>query len=450
MNTNNILIFSVDAEQVLLSSVILDNSLWEIINRNINKFDFYEKSHQIIFESIEFLMSEYRSVDIITIIEYLKSNGKINAVGGKEYLSLIIRNNQLTKNIFFYIKVVKDKSILRNLILINKNIIDYIINNQSKKVEEILDYAEQKIISVSKKYKDLGSFISTSDTLLRILGRIEKLYYVRKSIIGISSGFEELDKRTLGFHKSELIIIAGRPSMGKTAFAMNIVEHVVINLNKPVLVISMEMTAVQVLERMVSSIARIHLSSIRTGMLDQSDWPRLFSAVSTLSRRTFYIYDDGPMDLFSIKNIARKALFLNKNLSLIIIDYIQLIKANRIFENRTQELAEISRALKSLSKELDIPIIAISQLNRGVEVRQDKKPVMSDIRESGAIEQDADLILFIYREEVYEKKPDNKGKADIIISKQRNGVTGDFKLNFIAEIVRFESFDKKIGEYWNV
>jgi len=290
--------------------------------------------------------------------------------------------------------------------------------------------------------------MSGSDILTKTIKRIEQLYYINSPIIGLSSGFEELDKITLGFNNSDLIVIAGRPSMGKTAFAMNIAEHIIINLKKPVLIFSMEMTGSQVIERMLASIGRLSLQKIRNGMLDTIDWPRLSSAVTVLSRNRFFICDSGPLDLFDIKNISRKTFNLNKDLAVIIIDYIQLIKITGSSDNRVQELSEISRALKSLAKELNIPIIALSQLNRSLEQRFDKRPIMSDIRESGAIEQDSDLIIFIYRDEVYNKSSPDLNKAEIIISKQRNGPIGEFKIDFLSEFTKFESKNKEYKEYW--
>ncbi|HFL8819292.1 MAG TPA: replicative DNA helicase [Candidatus Azoamicus sp. OHIO2] len=446
--TSQILIFSLEAEQAVLGAVILDNNCWEIVVRTLIKSDFYRKSHQILFEYIGLVMDDCLPVDIVTLSNLLIKNNNLEKIGGFDYLNSIIKSTPSSKNIIVYLNIVKDKAILRSIISINKDIIDYALSNKYKRIEDIIDYSEEQIMSISRRYKYKGDYITASDILTKTLKRIEDLYYLNATIIGLSSGFEELDRLTLGFNKSDLIIIAGRPSMGKTAFAMNIAEHVVIDLKKTILIFSMEMTGTQVIERMLSSIGRVSLNKVRNGMLDETDWPRLTHAVTLLSQHKFFIYDAGPVDLFNIKSIARKVFSSNKDLAAIIIDYIQLIKILGGSENRVQELAEISRSLKSLARELDIPIIALSQLNRGLESRLDKKPIMSDIRESGAIEQDADLIIFIYRDEIYNKINPEVGKADIIISKQRNGPTGEFKLDFLAEFVKFESINKDYKEYW--
>lgn len=450
MNNNNltILIYSLEAEQAVIGSIIIDNNIWDTVSKYLIKTDFYKKSHQILFEYMSLLIDECRPIDIVTLSTILIKDDKLIKIGGLDYLNALIKNTPSSKNIEIYLNIVKDKSILRNIISINKDIIDYSLSNKYKRIEHVIDYAEEQIMSISKRYKYKGDFTAASDILTKTLKRIENSHNFSTAIIGLSSGFEELDKLTLGFSKSDLIIIAGRPSMGKTAFAMNIAEHIVIDLRKTILIFSMEMTGFQVMERMLASVGRINLNKIRNGTLDATDWPRLSSAVTLLSRNNFFIYDEGPLDLLTIKSISRKVFNLHKDLAVIIIDYLQLIKILGKSENRVQELAEISRSLKSLARELDIPIIALSQLNRGLEQRLNKKPVMSDIRESGAIEQDADLIIFIYREEIYNRTNNAVGKADIIISKQRNGPTGEFKLDFLAEFVKFENINKNYKEYW--
>lgn len=446
---NKIILYSLEAEQAILSSIILENDCWEIVSKNLIKEDFYKKSHKIIFNAIEKLNDQAEPVDIITLSNMLQKTNELDAIGGLNYLNAIVKYNSSYENIDFYLNIVKEKSALRNIISISKGIINYILENKHTNLQNAIDYAEEKIISLSKKYTFNEDFIASSDVLIKTLKRIEDLHLMSPTVIGLPSGFDELDKMTLGFNKSDLIIIAGRPSMGKTAFAMNIVEHVSVRLKKPILIFSMEMTANQIMERMLASLSKVSLSKVKSGLLDSVDWPRIRGAVEILSESEFYICDYGPLDLLTIKSIARRAINAHKNLSAIIIDYIQLIKIAGKSDNRVQELSEISRSLKALARELDIPIIVLSQLNRSLETRTDKKPIMSDIRESGAIEQDADLIIFIYRDEVYNKYDNNGGKAEIIISKQRNGPIGSFKLNFLAEFLKFETINKDYFEFYN-
>ncbi len=448
INKKKILIHSLEAEQATLGSIILDNESWDLVSRSINRMDFYSREHQIIYEGIEFLFSDCQAVDIITLSNFLVKKNLFEKIGGFEYLSAIVRNTPATANVIFYVNIIREKSMLRNIISIGKNVIDYSLSGDYTTIEEVIDYAENKVMSLSKRYKRKSFYSKSSDILKKALRKIEDSYYLKKPIIGLSSGFKELDDLTLGFHESDLIIIAGRPSMGKTALAMNIAEHIAINLEKKLLIFSMEMTSTQIVERMLASLGRVSFNRIRNGSLDASDWPRLMNAVKLISKSNFYIYDFGPVDLLEIKNVSRKAIKKYSDLSLIIIDYIQLIKIPGKSENRNQELAEISRSLKSLARELNIPIIALSQLNRSLEQRESKKPLMSDIRESGAIEQDADLIIFIYRDEVYNKNSPEKGRAEVIISKQRNGPIGSFKLDFLSDMVKFENIDKDTKEYW--
>ncbi len=435
---------SVEGEQAILGSVMIDNELWDVACKDLELKDFYNKAHQLIFSIMLLLINNNEPIDIITVSNLLKHKKQLNKIGGLIYLNNLIKNTPNTKNVITYLKIVKDKSILRKIVSINKNVIDYSISNKYAKIADLIDYAENQILSLSKQYNYRDNNLSTSKVLTKAIKRIEKFYQMKSPIPGLSSGFDELDKLTLGFNNSDLIIVAGRPSMGKTSFAINITEHIIINLKKTVLIFSMEMTSGQIIDRMLSSVGKINLRKIRNGLITNNDWARLAHVVSLLSKNNFFIYDSGPFDLFDIKSIARRMHRMHDDLAVIIIDYIQLIKVSGMNNNRVHELAEISRSLKILAKELNLPVIALSQLNRSLEQRDDKRPMMSDIRESGAIEQDADLIIFIYRDELYNKNTKDIGKAEIIISKQRNGPTGEFKLAFLAEFSKFENIKQKI------
>jgi len=431
--------FSIEAEQAILAGIIIDNENWEKISENIDESDFYKKKHRIIFKIIENEIKNNKNIDILSLTEILKNTNEIAIVGGKEYLNEIITNTVNTKNITTYVKIIKEYSALRKLIITSKNIIETSLNIKNKNIQEIIDKAEKEILSISKKHKKTENITTISQALTTTIKKIETFFESGSNITGLSSGFKELDNITSGLHKSDLIIIAGRPSMGKTTLAINIAENIIIKNNMPVLIFSMEMPAEQIATRMLSSLGRIELQRLRTGLLKETDWPRLSSAIAIMSGKNLYIDDSGSLTPYDINNKARKIYSLHKELGAIIIDYLQLMHIPDMNDFRASEISEISRSLKVLAKELNVPVIALSQLNRSLEQRTDKRPMMSDLRESGSIEQDADLIIFIYRDEIYNKNIKNKGIAEIIIAKQRNGPIGTINLKFFGHYSKFEN-----------
>ena len=432
---------SVEAEQAVLGGLILDNNQWENVRNIIDKNDFYNKKNQIIYEIMERLINKNEPVDIITLLTILEKENILKQTNIKKYLNDLAKHTPSAKNITIYSKIIKDQTILRSLIKVSKYIIELSQNNENKDVIDLIDIAEEKILSISNKHNKQNEekLINISKTLTDTINKIELLHQLKSSITGVPSGFKELDNITSGLHPSELIVIAGRPSMGKTAMALNIAEHITIKTNMPVLIFSMEMPSDQITTRLLSSLSRVELQRLRNGMLKDTDWPRLSSAVSLISGKELFIDDSGSLTPFDVKTRARKIYKKHKKIGAIIIDYLQLMRMPGSYDNKVNEISEISRALKILAKELNVPIIALSQLNRSVEQRIDKRPMMSDLRESGAIEQDADLIIFIYRDEIYNKNSNDIGIAEIIIAKQRNGPIGSFKLSFLGQYSKFEN-----------
>lgn len=434
--------YSIEAEQAVLGGIILDNDTWEIVSNSLEKTDFYKKTHQIIFSAIEQLIKKNEPVDTITLSNILIQENNLEKIGGKLYLEKLIKSTYNTKNILAYSDIVRNKSSLRKLIIISKKLIELASNYKTDNISALIDKAEEKILAISQKYRNRNEndLISISTILTGTIQKIETLFESNSYITGLPTGFKDLDTLTSGLHSTDLIVIAGRPSMGKTTLAINIAEYIIIKKNIPVLIFSMEMPADQVTMRMLASLGRIDLQRLRTGMLKDTDWPKLSSAISLLSGKNLFIDDSGSLTPFDIKSRARKLYKQHKNLGIIIIDYLQLMHIPELNEYRVAEISEISRSLKILAKELKVPIIALSQLNRSLEQRIDKRPIMSDLRESGAIEQDADLIIFIYRDEVYNKSNSNLGIAEIIVAKQRNGPIGTINLTFFGHFSKFENF----------
>ncbi|MDP2762967.1 MAG: replicative DNA helicase [Enterobacteriaceae bacterium] len=437
---------SIEAEQAVLGGIMIDNTTWEKIADRLNNNDFYEKNHKLIFKAMLALISENKPLDIITISENLEKKNDLEKIGGIKYLSKLAKNTTSTANIIIYSNIIKDRALLRKLITISKDIIDSSLNLKERNVSELIDEAEEKILSLSKDYGlNKNENLNTISSILAItIKKIETLFESNSHITGLSSGFIELDKITSGLQSSDLIIVAGRPSMGKTTLSINIAEYITIKTDNPVLIFSMEMPAEQLAMRILASLGRIELQRLRTGMLKDTDWPRLSSAISLISAKKLFIDDSGSLTPFDIRNKARKIYKKYGKIGTIVIDYLQLMHIPGLNDLRAAEISEISRSLKILAKELKVPIIALSQLNRSLEQRIDKRPIMSDLRESGSIEQDADLIIFIYRDEIYNKNSLDTGTAEIIIAKQRNGPTGTIKLTFLGQYSRFENFTNKI------
>jgi len=430
---------SVEAERSVLGGLMLDQRAWDQVADVVDANDFYRADHRLIFSAIATLVERDQPPDAITVGEQLARQGELEAAGGLDYLAQLVEETPSAANIRAYARIVRDRAMLRQLIEIGGDIAASAHEDSGRTVEELVDLAEQRVFEIADRGKRRGGgFVPLKHILPKTIDRLDMLSHSDGEITGISTGFSDMDRMTAGLQRGDLIIIAGRPSMGKTTFAMNIAENAAIGANVPVAVFSMEMSAEQLSFRMIGSIGRVSQSHLRTGRLTDEDWSRINSAVSMMSNAPIFIDDSAGLTPTDVRARARR-LKREHGLGLIVVDYLQLMQVAGTTENRATEISEISRSLKALAKELDVPVIALSQLNRSVEQRADKKPVMSDLRESGAIEQDADLIVFIYREEVYDPDTPRKGIADIIIAKQRNGPVGEFHLTFLGEFTRFEN-----------
>ncbi|AJC50560.1 replicative DNA helicase [Coxiella endosymbiont of Amblyomma americanum] len=434
-----ILPHSQEAERSVLGALMLDDRAWDHIVDRISTKDFYQSDHQVIFETMSFLIDQRKPLDVLTVSEALKARDQLN-VSGTAYLYELAKNTPSAANIVAYADIVRELAILRQLIETGTDIVRDGFYPDGRDIRELLDKAEQRVFNISKS-RSRGSGPLPIDILLaKATDRIDMLYHSEKTITGLSSGFTDLDRLTSGLQASDLIVIAGRPSMGKTILAINIAEHVAIKNNVPVLIFSMEMPAEALVMRMISSLGGVDQSRVRTGQLKDGDWPRITHAVKILSETKFFIDDTPALTPGEIRSRVRRLMREYGNLGLVAVDYLQLMHIPSNRENRSIEISEISRSLKALAKELNIPIIALSQLNRGLEARTDKRPMMPDLRESGAIEQDADLIAFIYRDEVYHEDSPDKGKAEIIIAKHRHGPIGKIVLTFRGQYTRFDNF----------
>ncbi len=452
-NNFNIPPFSLEAEQSVLGGLMLNNHKWEIINEIINHKDFFKKLHQIIFIEMGKLIDLSKPIDLITLSDSLKKNKYFNKIEGFNYLIKITQDIPNITNVVYYAEIIKEKSIIRELIKIANEITLAGFHPEGKNSKDLLDFAESKIFKISEEKLNQEHNIQNINSIIKnTKHNIKKLRQNPQSnITGIDTGYIDLNKKTFGLQKSDLIVIAARPSMGKTTFAINICENIAMSHKKPVLIFSLEMPAEQIIIRIISSLSRVDQSKIRTGRLNNQEWIKISSAIKLLEKRkNIFIDDSCTLTPIDIKLRTRKIYKENKGLSLVMIDYLQLMKSSSYLDNRNLEIADISRSLKSLAKELKIPIIALSQLNRSSEQRIDKRPINSDLRESGSIEQDADLILFIYRDEIYNNKSNMKGIAEIIIGKQRNGPTGTIHLIFNGKISRFDNYASRDYNYNNI
>jgi len=430
---------SVEAEQSLLGGLMLDQRAWDQIADAVGREDFYRADHRLIFESIETLVERDRPPDAVTVSEHLERLNQLVAAGGLEYIARLVEETPSAANVRAYARIIREHSMLRQLIEIGGDIAASAHENQGRTVEELVDLAEQRVFDIADRGQRTGvGFKPLKKILPQTIDRLDELSNSDEEITGISTGFAEMDEITAGLQRGELIVVAGRPSMGKTTLAVNIAENAAIGHQIPTAIFSMEMSAEQLTFRMIGSIGRVNQSHLRRGRLNDEDWSRIDSAVSMMSNAPIHIDDSAGLSPTEVRARARR-LKREHGLGLIIVDYLQLMQVSGTVENRATEISEISRSLKALAKELNLPVIALSQLNRSVEQRADKRPVMSDLRESGAIEQDADLIVFIYREEVYDPDTPRKGVADIIIGKQRNGPIGEFHLTFLGEFTKFEN-----------
>jgi replicative DNA helicase len=433
---------SIEAEQSVLGGLLIDNGAFDKIADVVSDSDFYRDDHRRIFRHIARLVEKGRPADVITVDEAIKSSEDKDKVGGLAYLAALTGNTPSAHNIRRYAEIVRERAIMRKLVEVGTSIADTALNPLGKEVGQLLDEAESRVFEIAEAgARGRQGFIEIQPLLTQVMERIDMLYHRDNpsDITGVPTGYADLDSRTSGLQPGDLIIVAGRPSMGKTALALNMAEHVAVENKLPVAVFSMEMAGTQLAMRMLGSIGHLDQHKLRTGKLSDEDWNRLTTAVGKLHDAPIHIDETPALNALELRARARRLHRQYGTLGLIVIDYLQLMEASSSGENRATEISEISRSLKALAKELKVPVVALSQLNRGLEQRPNKRPVMSDLRESGAIEQDADLILFIYRDEVYNTDTPDKGIAEIIIGKQRNGPIGTVKLTFLGEYTRFEN-----------
>ncbi len=432
---------SIEAESSVLGGLLLDNQAWDRVNDLLVDNDFYRHEHKLIFTAIGNLINGSKPADVITVFEYLQNQGHSDNTGGLSYLNSLAQYVPSASNIRRYAEIVRERGILRKLVTASDDIATNAFNPQGRPVDKILDEAEQKIFNIGEEGSRHKQGFQSMDTLvIELMDRVQEMADNPNDITGVPTGFYDLDRMTSGLQAGDLVVLAARPSMGKTAFAVNIAEHVALNEGLPVAIFSMEMGASQLAVRVVGSIGRIDQGHLRTGKLSDEEWPRLADAIDRLRSVSLHIDETPGLTPSELRANARRLARQCGKLGLIVVDYLQLMSGSTTGgDNRATELGEISRGLKMLAKELQCPVIALSQLNRSVEQRTDKRPMMSDLRESGAIEQDADIIMFIYRDDYYNKESKDPGIAEIIIGKQRNGPTGTVRLTFLKPLTRFES-----------
>ncbi|MCP4985648.1 MAG: replicative DNA helicase [Colwellia sp.] len=434
---------SLEAEQSVLGGLLLDNETWDRVAERAVADDFYSRSHRLIFETIGALIELGEPVDLITLSEALENDQQLDDAGGFVYLAEMMKNTPSAANITAYADIVRERAVTREMISVANEIAEAGYDTQGRTSAELLDFAETKVFAIAEKRANKSEGPEDLNSVLeKTVDRIEKLCSAPSGgVTGVPSGYADLDKMTAGLQKSDLIIVAARPSMGKTTFAMNLAEHAAMTQDHPALIFSLEMPSDQIMMRMLASLGRIDQTKIRTGQLEDEDWARLSSTMGLLMEKgKMFIDDAAGLTPTEVRSRARRIHRDHGGISLIMIDYLQLMRAPQFSDNRTLEIAEISRSLKALAKELQVPVVALSQLNRGLEQRSDKRPINSDLRESGSIEQDADLIMFIYRDEVYHDDSEFKGMAEIIIGKQRNGPIGRVPLTFQGQFSRFDNY----------
>ncbi|KFZ30262.1 DNA helicase [Pseudidiomarina salinarum] len=434
---------SIEAEQSVLGGLMLDNQAWDTIAGELIGDDFYHRGHRLIFQAMHHLSERNLPIDLVTVSETLETTGELQDVGGFAYLGEIAKNTPSAANIRAYAQIVRERAVVREMIAVANEIAESGFDTQNRTSSELLDLAESKVFKIAEKRTNENEGPQAIAPILqRTVDRIDLLSRSKNpnGITGISSGFYDLDRMTSGLQPADLIIVAARPSMGKTTFAMNLCENVALKNDKPVLVFSLEMPSEQIMMRMLASLSHVDQTRIRNGQLKDEDWTRIASTINILKERNnIFIDDSSGLTPTEVRSRARRVFRESGGLSMIMVDYLQLMTVPGNNENRTLEIAEISRSLKSLAKELSIPVVALSQLNRSLEQRSNRRPINSDLRESGSIEQDADVIMFIYRDEVYNPETDEQGVAEVIIGKQRNGPIGTVKLKFQGNLSRFDN-----------
>ncbi|WP_460281968.1 replicative DNA helicase [Clostridium sp. CTA-5] len=429
---------SIEAEQSVIGSMIIDKTAIAKTLEHLEEEDFYRDGHKIIFRAILDMFKKDIAIDLVTLLEHLKSIDMLERAGGVTYISEISSSVPTTANLTSYIKIVEEKSILRKLIKASTSIIEESYNKQGE-VEDVLDIAEKKIFDIAEK-KTSKDFEPLSDVLERGFLEIERLFNNKGEITGVGSGFSDLDAKTSGFQKGDMVLIAARPSMGKTTFALNIAEHAALREGKSVVIFSLEMSKEQLAYKLLCSEANVDMLRLRTGELDDKDWENIAKATGPLSKAKVYIDDTAGVSVMEMRSKCRR-LKIEYGIDLIVIDYLQLMSGSSGSDNRQQEVSEISRSIKALAKEMECPVIALSQLSRAPEQRADHRPMLSDLRESGSIEQDADVVMFLYRDEYYNKETEDRNMAECIIAKQRNGPVGTAKLAWLGQYSKFGNLD---------
>ena len=433
---------SMEAEQSVIGSMLIAPDSWDKVAEVVVETDFYNRSHQIIYKAILDLLKNNQPIDLITVSEALESNDLLEEAGGFAYLGDLAKNTPSAANVVAYAEIVKERAVTRELIGVAHEIADVGYNPEGKDSTQILDLAESKVFEIAEKRTSNSEGPQEVEKVLgKTIDRLEALIKTNKEVTGVSTGYTDLDKKTSGLQPSDLIIVAARPSMGKTTFAMNLCENAMLLEEKPVLVFSLEMPAEQIMMRMLASLSRVDQTNIRTAQLNDEEWARISNTMAMLKDKdNLFIDDSSGLTPMEVRTRARKLARERGGISMIMVDYLQLMQVPALSDNRTLEIAEISRSLKALAKELKVPVVALSQLNRSLEQRADKRPVNSDLRESGSIEQDADLIMFIYRDEVYHENSELKGISEIILGKQRNGPIGTVRLTFQGQFSRFDNY----------
>jgi len=442
--SKKVLPFSRDAEKSLLGILLLQTMAWDRVESKVVAADFYDTKHQHIYQALCEMHAKQLSIDMLTVVEYLQNRELIDQAGGDAYVYALADQAPAGGNVSAYASIIHDKAVLRSLQQVATKVVDSVYHPEGRTPDELLQQAEADIFSISNTRGRQSAMEPIGNILAKTTERIDQLYHSGQTMTGAPTGYRDFDKMTAGLQPGDLIIIAGRPSMGKTIFGGNICEYVAIATKKPSLFFSLEMPSESIVMRMLSSLGRIKQERIRTGKLKDEDWPRMTSAIGLLSEAPIFIDDTGGISPSELRSQARKIAREHGDLGVIVVDYLQLMRVPELRDNRVQEISEISRSLKLIAKELNVPLIALSQLNRSLESRQDRRPVNSDLRESGSIEQDADVIAFIYRDEVYHSDSPDKGTAEIIIGKQRNGPIGTVRLSYLGEYVRFDNHTNEV------
>lgn len=438
---------SLEAEQAMLGSLMLDNNAWDMVADKLSTADFHHHAHQKIFECITSLALDLKPFDPVTVSETLKRNQLLESCGGDDYLAQLVESIPALTNIEAYANIVYERSILRRLINASQSIIQMAVQPEGKSCNEVVEAAERAIFQITEQKEAESGPIAVKPLLKSTLNRIDELFNSKSTITGVTTGFKDLDEMTFGLQPADMVVVAARPSMGKTVMGMNLVESAIAaSPEKPVVVFSLEMPAEQIMMRTLASMGKINQTRVRTGRLEDDDWPKLASAVKRLKEKKLFIDDTPGISPQAMRSRLRRIIREHGSPGLIMVDYLQLMQISGYKEGRINEISEISRALKAMAKEFNVPLVALSQLNRSLEQRPNKRPVNSDLRESGAIEQDADLIMFIYRDEVYNPDTEHKGVAEIIIGKQRNGPIGMVRLAFMGQYARFDDLSAQNWE----